>query len=151
MRTLSIRQPWCWLITRPDLTTAEARAEALARDLMKTVENRDWSTGWRGDFLIHAGVGLVQRDYIECAEYLEEEFGIKLPDFRDQTQVPRGGIVGMATLVDCVTDHPSRFFMGPHGLVLENARPLPFVPWKGQLSWFDVPRSAVGLPALEIA
>lgn len=151
MRTLSIRQPLVLLITRPDLKTPAERAEALARDLMKPVENRDWATPWRGEFLIHAGVGLVQRDYIECATYLRDEMGIELPDFRDQQQVPRCGIVGVATLVDCVVDHPSRFFTGPHGLVLANARPLPFVPWKGQLGWFDVPRSAVGLPALEVA
>lgn len=135
MRTLSIRQPWCWLIIQGH----------------KPIENRDWSTPWRGEFLIHAGAGLVQRDYIECAAYLRDELGIELPDFRDQVQVPRGGIVGIATLADVVSEHDSPFFMGPFGFVLENARPLPFVPWKGQLGWFDVPRSAVGLPALEMA
>lgn len=110
---------------------------------------RPWAGGQA--LSVVAGVGLVQRDYIECAAYLRDEMGIELPDFRDQQQVPRGGIVGVVTLVDCVVDHPSRFFTGPHGLVLANARPLPFVPWKGQLGWFDVPRSAVGLPALEVA
>ncbi len=145
MRTLSIRQPWCWLITRPDLVTEAARAEALARDLIKPVENRDWSTSFRGDFLIHSGVGLVQRDYRELQALLLDEAGIRVPDFTDLEQVPRGGICGITTLVDVVTDHPSRFFMGEFGLVLKNSRPLPFVPWKGQLSWFDVPRAAVGL------
>lgn len=150
MRTLSIRQPWCWLILRPDLTSPAARAEALAKHHMKPVENRSWATDYRGDFLIHAGVSLVQRDFRETAEELGELLGIQLPPF-DHPQMQRGGIVGMATLVDCVVDHPSPFFVGEFGLVLENARPLPFVPWKGQLNWFDVPREAVGLPALEVA
>lgn len=150
MRTLSIRQPWCWLITRPDLTTPAERIAALENDVMKRVENRDWPTAYRGEFLIHAGAGLVQRDYIECAAYLLDEMGIELPDFRDQQQVPRGGIVGITTLIDCVTDYPSRFFMGPHAFVLQDSQPLPFVPWKGQLGWFDVPRTAVGLPAPEV-
>lgn len=151
MRTLSIRQPWCWLITRPDLTTPEARAAALAADRIKPVENRDWATGYRGDFLIHAGASIVQRDYREVQAYLRAELGIEVPDFTDLAQVPRGGICGVSTLTDCVTDHSSRFFMGEYGFVLANSRPLPFVPWKGQLGWFDVPRAAVGLPALEVA
>lgn len=150
MRTLSIRQPWCWLITRPDLKTPAERAEALAKHQMKPVENRSWATDYRGDFLIHAGVGLVQRDYRELAEVLLGELGVHVPPF-DHPQIQRGGIVGMATLVDCVVDHPSPFFVGEFGLVLENAKPLPFVPRKGHLGWFDVPRSAVSLPALEVA
>jgi hypothetical protein len=151
MRTLSIRQPWCWLITRPDLKTPAERFAAVDADVMKRVENRDWATAWRGEFLIHSGVGLVQRDYRELQAYLLDEFGIRVPDFTDTEQVPRGGICGITTLIDCVQDYPSRFFMGPHGLVLQDSKPLPFVPWKGQLGWFDVPRSAVGLPALELA
>lgn len=129
MRTLSIRQPWAWLIVHGH----------------KAVENRDWSTPWRGEFLIHAGVGLVQRDYREIQARALGEMDIVIPDFTDLQQVPRGGIVGVAELVRVVTDSESPFFFGPFGFELRNARPLPFVPWKGQLSWFDVPRSAVGL------
>ena len=135
MRTLSIRQPWAWLIVHGH----------------KTVENREWNTQFRGEFLIHAGVGLVQRDYREIQERALGELDIVIPDFTDLQQVPRGGIVGMAELVRVVTDSDSPFFFGPFGFELRNARPLPFVPWKGQLGWFDVPRSAVGLSALEVA
>lgn len=135
MRTLSIRQPWAWLIVHGH----------------KTIENRDWDTPWRGEFLIHAGVGLVQRDYRQIQRLAKLELDIVIPDFTDLEQVPRGGIVGVAELVRVVTDSESPFFMGPFGFELRNARPLPFVPWKGQLGWFDVPRTAVGLPALEVA
>lgn len=135
MRALSIRQPWAWLIVQGH----------------KTIENSDWDTHYRGEFLIHAGVGLVQRDYRELQAQLRDELDIVLPDHTDVAQVPRGGIVGVAELVRVVRDSESPFFMGPFGFELRNARPLPFVPWKGQLGWFDVPRAAVGLPALEVA
>lgn len=135
MRALSIRQPWAWLIVHGH----------------KLVENRDWSTPWRGEFLIHAGASLVQREYREIQRQALGDLDIAIPDFTDLQQVPRGGIVGMAELVRVVTDSDSPFFMGPFGFELRNVRPLPFVPWKGQLGWFDVPRAAVGLPALEMA
>jgi len=53
-------------------------------------------------------------------------------------QLPRGGIVGQATIVDCVTDYDSDFFVGPYGSVLEDAQPLPFQPCKGRLGLFDL-------------
>ena len=126
MRTLSIRQPYAWLITHGH----------------KPVENREWSTDYRGRFLIHAGSRMVQRDYWATADYLREELGIEVPHF---LELPMGGIVGAATLVDVVSHHPSPFFTGPHGWVLKDARPLPFVEFKGQLNWFDVPRSLIPL------
>lgn len=134
MRTLSIRQPWAWLIVQG----------------IKPVENRSWSTDYRGEFLIHAGAGLVQRDYRETAAQLRDLLGIELPDMHD-LQMHRGGIVGIVELVDVVTHHDSPFFTGEFGFVLANARPLPFVPWKGQLGWFDVPRAAVGLEPITCA
>lgn len=141
MRTLSIRQPWAWLITRPDLTDAAERAAALAADAIKTIENRDWATSYRGPLLIHASQTLTQRDHRALQLDLRRE-GINLPDY---AQLERGGIVGLTQVVDCVSTSGSRWFMGPNGLVLKDSMPLPFVPWKGQLGFFDVPARAVGL------
>lgn len=124
MRTLSIRQPWAWLIVQGH----------------KTIENRDWSTGYRGEFLIHAGAGIVQRDYREIAAHLDAELGILVPPFTDLDRVPRGGIVGVATLTGIVTESDDPFFMGPYGWTLTNATPLHFIAAKGQLGWFDHPR-----------
>lgn len=140
MRTLSIRQPWAWLILRPDLTDPAARAKALASKQMKRVENRDWTTAYRGRFLIHAGSQMVKRDFWETADYLRTELGIELPH---PVELQLGGIVGAATLVEVVTELDDPFFVGPHGWLLEDARPLPFVPFKGQLGWFNVPREVV--------
>lgn len=53
-----------------------------------------------------------------------------------------GGIVGVATIIDCVTSSDSKWFMGKYGFVLADAKPLPFVPCKGQLNFFDIPEDA---------
>jgi hypothetical protein len=124
MRTLSIRQPWAWLIVNGH----------------KPVENRDWSTTFRGRFLIHAGASMVQREYWATVDHLKAELGIEVPHF---LELPKGGLVGAATLVDVVTEMDNPFFQGPYGFVLADARPCPFVPVKGQLGWFSVPRSAL--------
>lgn len=126
MRTLSIRQPWAWLIVNGH----------------KDVENRDWTTAWRGPLLIHASKTLVQRNYREEADSVADEFGIEVPALE---VIERGGIVGVARLVDCVVDHPSRWFTGEVGLVLADARPLPLHPCKGALGFFHTPAAAVGL------
>lgn len=138
MRTLSIRQPWAWLIVRPDITDPAERSAALRDGRIKPVENRDWAAEFRGDFLLHASQGLVQRDYRETQAQLLDLLGVRVPDFTDP-QIQRGGIVGRTTLVDVVTDHPSPYFVGPYGLVLANTRPLPFVPLKGALGFFKAP------------
>jgi hypothetical protein len=49
--------------------------------------------------------------------------------------------LGDATLkvVDVVQHHVRPWFRGPYGFVLHDARPMPFVPVRGQLGFFDVP------------
>jgi hypothetical protein len=49
-----------------------------------------------------------------------------------------GGIVGVAEITECVTQHNSQWFSGPYGFVLENAQPLQFVSFPGKLRFFDV-------------
>jgi hypothetical protein len=134
MRAASIRQPWAWLATHGHIG----------------VINVDWPTTYRGEFLIRAGLKLVQRDYRALAEQLQAQLHIEVPPFDDLARVPRGGIVGIARLVDVVTSHPSPHFAGPYGWVLEHAAPLPFTPLappqgSAHLNWFGVPRAAVGL------
>ena len=52
--------------------------------------------------------------------------------------LPRGGIVGHADIVDCVSKSNSPWFFGEYGFVLENAKPMPFRSIKGKLGFFDV-------------
>jgi hypothetical protein len=138
MKALSIRQPWAWLICRPDLTTPVQRAFAASSGTMKDIENRDWSTTFRGRFLIHASQGMSRAEYDQCALFVETcvHACLKLPAFE---ALERGGIVGEAELVDVVDDSCSWWFFGHYGFVLRDQRPLPFRPCRGALKFFEVP------------
>jgi hypothetical protein len=119
---LSIRQPWAWLIIHAG----------------KDIENRDWPTRYRGPILVHAGKGMTRDEYDDA---LQTQLGVSqaagiLPKFED---LERGGFVGSVEIVDCVTRSSSPWFFGRYGFVLANPKPLPFVPYKGQLSLFSVP------------
>lgn len=89
----------------------------------KDVENRDWPTKGRGWFIIHAGVSKSELD---------------MDDDRDKA-LPRGGVVGMARIVDCVTEMDSQWFFGRYGFVLRDAFALPMVLCRGQLGFFSLP------------
>lgn len=89
----------------------------------KDVENRDWPTKGRGWFIIHAGVSKSELD---------------MDDERDAA-LPRGGVVGVARIVDCVTEMDSSWFFGRYGFVLRDALPLPLIPCRGQLGFFTLP------------
>lgn len=85
----------------------------------KDVENRDWPTKGRGWFLIHAG----------------KAWDSGKPS-GDLANVPRGGIVGIARIVDCVESMESDWFYGRYGFVLRDAMPIDLVPCKGALGFF---------------
>jgi hypothetical protein len=140
MMAISIRQPWAWLIVRPDLTDPVGRACAYDLDLIKPVENRTWPTAVRGEVLIHAAKGMTREEYLSVESFLEEVGGPTLPPM---DQLDRGGIIGKANQTDCVTKHPSRYFFGPYGFVLHDSQPIPFIPYRGQLGFFFVPDNVV--------
>lgn len=131
LKCISVRQPWAWLIVRPDIIGDEARKLAALSGKIKDIENRPKRWNVREEVFIHASKYVPYES--EVSE-IEQEFGITLPSSFDV-----GGIVGVATVVDCVTVHPSRWFFGPFGLVLRRSRPVPFFPCKGQLGLFTVP------------
>ena len=141
MIALSIRQPWAWFIVRPDLTNAALRAAALARGEIKIVENRMRRTRYRGRMLVHASKGCTRAEYVAALQFAKERCGFT-GDLPPLEQLERGGVVDAVTLVDCVDSHPSPWFIGHEsgglGLVLSDARPLPFFPCRGQLSLFEV-------------
>lgn len=140
MKALSVRQPWAWLIVRPDLTDS-SRAAAIASGELKDIENRSWPTRVRGRVLIHASKGMTRAEYEEAQDPLWSSGGprIELPPF-DQLQ--RGGIVGVTTIDACIhpADRTSLWHMnGAYGFHLSNTKPVPFIPCKGALQFFDVP------------
>lgn len=119
---LSIRQPWAWLIAAGH----------------KDIENRDWPTPFRGEFLVHAGKTVPSESEIE---EIEREFGVRIP----RSELLYGGIVGVATITGCVSESDSPWFFGEYGFTLANARPLPFLPLRGKLGFFPVLLDVPGL------
>lgn len=117
MKAISIRQPWAWLIVNG----------------YKDIENRSWRTKYRGQVLIHASQGVKKAEY-ERAKELTERLGITLPD---SSSFETGGIVGVATITDCVEQSESPWFFGEKGFALTDARPLNFIQMKGKLSFFE--------------
>jgi hypothetical protein len=129
MKALSILQPWAWLIVNGH----------------KDIENRKWRTAFRGEILIHAGKGLDLDSLMWlannfCKLGLSDDLGGKLIAIaRNEIRLERGGIVGKATVTDCINTSESRWFNGPWGFVLAEACPVPFVPLRGALGFFEVP------------
>lgn len=115
MKALSILQPWPWAIF----------------NLEKDVENRVWRTHFRGRFLIHTGKGF---DHLGYGWLLDR--GFKLPCVES---FERGGIVGSTVIRDCVQASPSSWFFGPFGFVLQGVQSMPFIPYRGERGFFDVP------------
>jgi hypothetical protein len=135
MKALSVRAPWWWAILHG-----------------KPVENRDWSTNFRGRFYIHASkfwkIDEISDDW-DDVKYMAAQDNIPMPipvgneasrDFTVAMREAGGCIVGSAVITDCVTKHPSAFFQGKFGFLL--ADPIIFrtpIPFKGALGFFNVP------------
>lgn len=133
LRALSVRQPWAHAIVH----------------LRKDIENRTRCWGHRGLTLIHASAGMDVEEWAEAAEFMRS-LNASPPAI---AQCERGGIIGAVEVLDCVEDHPSRWFMGPKGYVLANPRPIPFIPCKGSVTplfWLPTPEvRAQALAALD--
>lgn len=126
-RALSIRQPWAWAIINAG----------------KDIENRDWSTRFRGPVCIHASKGMTNREWDEAMDFIDRAFPVPLASQigrrRSATgslDAKRGGIIGVAEIVDCVEASASPWFFGRYGFVLSNVRPVEFIPVKGALGFF---------------
>ena len=135
MKALSVRQPWASLIVLG----------------LKDIENRSWATRQRGTVLVHASKGMTRNEWEDAIDFAVEAIradprnagATKTKTLRELgfefDALPRGGIVGQVEITDCVTASPSPWFMGEHGFVLANPKPLPFRPFKGALGFFNIP------------
>lgn len=85
----------------------------------------------------------MTRDEYEETSWTADYNGVELPPYE---QLERGGIVGVAEIVDCVNRSESPWFFGEYGFVLRNAKPLPFHECKGALGFFRLPNAAMDLP-----
>jgi hypothetical protein len=112
---LSIRQPWAWFIING----------------YKDIENRTWSTKYRGFFYVHAGLTFDEDGY----DLIKAKFRISMPR---PTEFERGGLIGIVKLIDCVTSHKSPWFEGPFGFILSDPQPIEFIRLAGRLRFFPV-------------
>lgn len=126
---LSIRQPWAWAIVHAG----------------KDIENRNWPTKYRGPICIHAAKGMTRGEYDDANDVIGRTVGRVEQAWLDRwlgvTAAPmlldRGGIIGVAEIVDCVDASSSPWFIGRYGFVLRNAHPVDFISVKGALGFFD--------------
>ena len=151
MKALSIRQPWTHMILHHG----------------KRIENRTWSTSFRGEFFLHASKGMTRAEYEGALEVLDDVNGLQPVDVIPTKSLQRGGIIGVARLVGVVPPRKAycpdgiqahyqpgldwRWHMSEQfGFVLADVRATPFVPCAGALGFFEVPasaeRQARGLP-----
>jgi hypothetical protein len=123
MKAISIRQPWAWAILYAG----------------KDIENRVWTTPYRGPLLIHASSHKPTHHErsISLRTFAHAQPGRPLSDMPETFTM--GSIVGVCDLVDCVSESRSPWWMGPKGLVLANPRRLQPFGWKGGLGLFEVP------------
>lgn len=129
MKAISLRQPWPWFILQGG----------------KHLENRGWTSSYRGPVLIHSSKGWDEdemQDDHELATRIAAALGA-VPDSGVPTlealKKERGCIVGVATIVGSVVESDSPWFFGPKAFVL--ADPLPFpdmVPCRGDRGLFTV-------------
>jgi ASCH domain len=131
MKALSIQQPWAYCITHGT----------------KRVENRTWYAHHRGLLLLHAGKRyqtgmdlLIHRDSPEV-------------DVEGMRTSPRGAIVGVCRLIDCIGPGEDarlpvdqRIWSDPEQFKFLLADVRAFaepIPYKGALSFFDIPDAIV--------
>lgn len=104
VKVLTIKQPWCWLIL----------------DGLKDVENRSWSTDYRGVLYLHAGqrfdygsfdfiFGLGEPLFNRMVNKFALDFSqdYYTPTIRDKSDF--GKILGCVDLFDCVQGSGSKW------------------------------------------
>ncbi len=126
MKCLSVRQPWAWAIIHAG----------------KDVENRNWPTKYRGKLVIHAGKSCSLSEYEYAAADIAKTSGKRPPPL---DELPRGCIVGVVDLVDCVEDSESEWAQEDSvHWVVRSPVPCQPRPLKGMLGLFEVdPRLVV--------
>ena len=119
---LSIRAPWAWLIIHG----------------RKTIENRDWNTGYRGRFQVHSTATRLKDEYAAAQRLLESaQVEIELPPV---DELVYGAIIGTVFLdrISRPTEIPSRWGNPESKYWWHLVRPCPWTPdpCPGGLGWF---------------
>jgi hypothetical protein len=116
MKALAVCQPWAWAIVHGS----------------KKIENRYRRTHYRGPLVIHAS---------RSRRYVGGEYADLLPGLPPWEELEYGALVGVVEVVDCVPVAGvarDPFAVGPWCWLLADSRPIRPVPYRGQVSFFDV-------------
>jgi hypothetical protein len=129
IKCISVRQPYAtWLVNPNKFFNAQITP--------KCIENRDWTTSYRGPLLIHASKTFEDNAiayWQQRCPWLGNAVSLEKQDY------PLGCIVGIADLVDIVQESNDPWFCGDYGWVLANAMAFDNpVPYRGALKLFDV-------------
>lgn len=124
MKTISYHQPYAWMLANGYLD----------------IDDRTWGTKHRGDLAIHASKRFSPHYY----DFVKNGLGIDIPAPED---LEYGGIVAIVNLTHCLSPgEPTnvrperRAHGGSHcfGWVVDNVRPVDFIPYRGQQGLFEV-------------
>jgi hypothetical protein len=134
IKTLSIKQPWAFLIVAG----------------YKDIENRTWQTAYRGRFAIHAS-GKFDYNFFEicndrkACEAVRDHFGL-IENSRKITKNKHelGAIIGTVELADIKESSDSEwYYSGNFAWILKNPKPfvnvIPNVKGKLNLWTFEMP------------
>lgn len=117
---LSVRQPWAWLIVEG----------------LKNIENRSWSTKFRGLIWVHASKGMTPDEFEACRAFVGRIAPALQFPMWETLESERGGIVGAVEIVGCTRVSTSPWFVGEWGFVLQRARRVPFLRCRGEPGFF---------------
>lgn len=123
IKALTIKQPWAVCIVHG----------------YKDVENRSWSTPYRGTLAIHAGKAQAPREQLDFFYNLQQR-GVAPRQDGFLSQPPTGAIIGTVDLVDVVEGYDSPWSMDTrYQWVLANAvvfdEPIPATGKLGLWTW----------------
>ncbi len=126
MKVLSVRQPW---------------AHALLH-LGKDVENRSWSTAYRGPVALHAS-----RRVDPAGVRWAHQVGL------DLRALPRGVILGAMTLHEVTREYVSPWAQPGawHWVMRDRVPLLNPIPWSGVLKLVDIPPEVTALILADLA
>lgn len=134
-KAISIREPWLFLIIRPDIIGDEARRDAYADGEIKDVENRSRLIRFSGEVYLHCSQKPAD-NYDALRLEIHNTFGIRVPRFEE---LHTGGIVAKAMFELPVEEHPSPWFIGPYAFPIFSVEPVRFTPLRGALGFFSLP------------
>jgi hypothetical protein len=118
MRAITVKQPWASLIMHCG----------------KDVENRSWSTSFRGRVAIHSSKKTDAYKWLSANVIAQKE------DESIPLDLPNGCVLGTVEIYDCVKSCKSPWFMGEYGFLLRDPKILNTpIPCKGKLGFWQLP------------